>query len=390
MTILCDITEFVARPIRTGIQRVSYEIISRWNGDQSLVPICLTESDEFVRLPAECFQLMKRFFQEQNKWRLKRIQSQIQNLVDHPETVVLDSFDGYSVLFTPEVFFCHRRIDLYREIATENFLDVFLVVYDFLPWIHPEYFQEDMSLGTYRYLRLLRDIPHLAYISEWSRKVADERVFRGQRDPGVTIPLGTDGLGSAPPRFDARLKTFSVVSTIEPRKGHLLVLDAFERLWQQGHTVPLTFVGRQGWLSPNELARIERLQKEEPLFTWQSGLTDPQVREVILESRATIYLSRQEGFGLPPVESLALGKPVIVSAHIPSIDMLPPHGQIRLANPTVESLQSAIVALSDDEQALAKTEEIRKLDLLTWDDASQLYADWIATNASYRYRSKAA
>lgn len=390
MAILCDLTEFVTRQGRTGIQRVSYEIISRWKGELPLVPVCLTPDNQFVCLPADCFRLMTSFFQEQEKERLRRIQSEIQDLVHHREAVVLQSLEGYRALFSPEVFFCEERIARYQEVATKKLLDVFLVVYDFLPWIHPDYFQANMSLETFRYMRMLRSVPHLAYISEWSRRVAEERVFRGQRNAGVTIPLGADGLGTAAPRFDSQLQGFSVISTIEPRKGHWLILDAFEGLWRRGYAVPLTFVGRQGWLSDSQLARIERLQKTQPLFTWRSDLTDPQVREVILDSRATIYVSQREGYGLPPVESLALGKPVIVASHIPSVEMLPPLGQIRLASPTVEALQSAVLALVDDEQARVKTEEINELDLSSWDDVSQRYADWIANALGSHKRSKAA
>ena len=45
-----------------------------------------------------------------------------------------------------------------------------------------------------------------------------------------------------------------MVGTLEPRKGYLQALDAFERLWEQGVEVNLVIVGREGWKG--------RLQKE--------------------------------------------------------------------------------------------------------------------------------
>jgi glycosyltransferase involved in cell wall biosynthesis len=169
-----------------------------------------------------------------------------------------------------------------------------------------------------------------------------------------------------------------VVSTIEPRKGHLQVLKAFEQHWNQGHKVPLVFVGRKGWLSENQLELLERLNQEQPLFTWHADLRDPQVREVILKSRATIYLSQHEGYGLPPMESLALGKPVIVSPTIPSIAMIPPFGQIRLSEVTPETIQAAVLELTNNNRARELTEEIANLELATWDSVSRNCAEWIA------------
>ncbi len=377
MSILCDLTEFVTQPIRTGIQRVSFEIVSRWSGQAALVPVCLAESGRFIRLPAFCFELMQAFFQEEDELRLQQIKTQIQELVHHPQAALLKKLTGFDCLFTPEVFFCPRRISFYQQLADQKSIEIFLIVYDFLLWMQPEFFHEHAALATWPYLKLLRSIPHLAYISEWSRRIADEQIFRGRRPAGVTIPLGADGLGAQVPRFDPASRSFVVVSTIEPRKGHLQILRAFEPLWKKGHSIPLVFVGRKGWLSQAQLDRLERLDREQPLFTWHANLRDPQVRDVILKSRASIYLSQHEGFGLPPVESLALGKPVIVSPSIPSIDMIPPWGQIRIADVTPETIQVAVLELLDDDRARAKTEEIASLDLLTWNAVSQSYANWI-------------
>jgi glycosyltransferase involved in cell wall biosynthesis len=390
VNILCDMTEFVTNPIRTGIQRVSFEIVSRWSGLSNLIPICMADSDDFVHLPADFFGLMKAFFQERDEPRLQEIKAQIQQFLRQPELPVLKNLSRFDRFFTPEVFFCPRRIALYQKIADERAVAMFMVVYDFLLWQHPEYFYQNAALGTWPYLKLLRSIPHLAYISEESRRVADERIFRGARPAGVTIPLGADSLGTAPPRFDSASEAFVVVSTIEPRKGHLAILRAFELLWKQGHRVPLVFVGKKGWLSQSQLEHLEKLNQEQPLFTWHANLRDPQVCEVVLSSRATIYLSQHEGYGLPPMESLALGKPVIVSPTIPSIAMIPPFGQIRLSEVTPETIQSAVLELMDDDRARQKTEEIASLDLISWDAVSRRYSDWIENEIQSQSKKPAA
>ena len=53
--------------------------------------------------------------------------------------------------------------------------------------------------------------------------------------------------GSTLNHFRAR-PTFLMVGTLEPRKGHVQTLDAFEQLWQSGDDINLVIVGKQGWM----------------------------------------------------------------------------------------------------------------------------------------------
>lgn len=385
MAILCDLTEFMTSPLRTGIQRVTFEIVSRWPGPCPLLPICMNQSQQFSRLPAsECFDLIRAFFQEEDEVRLQSIKVQLQKLTRQGQPLPLKEFPDYDGLYTPEMFYCGDRIALYEKLSQHKVIDIFMTVHDFLLWSNPELFPKCAPLASWPFLKMLRSVPHIAYDSEKSRQVAEKRIFRGQRATGVTIPLGADGLGVAAPRFNPKSRSFVVIGTIEPRKGHFLVLDAFERLWAQGHSIPLVFVGRRGWLNRSQLSHLEQLHEEQPLFAWHSNLRDRQVRDVILESRATIFLSQHEGFGLPPMESLALGKPVIVSAGLPSLERLPAHGQIRLLNPTPSMVQSAVLELMDDKRGRKITDEIASLDLLTWDQVSRNVADWIAQTLAAR------
>jgi alpha-1,2-rhamnosyltransferase len=106
---------------------------------------------------------------------------------------------------------------------------------------------------------------------------------------------------------------YIMVSSIEPRKNHTFVLDAFERLWEQGSEVKLCVIGIIGWDSS---AVIERLhnhkQLGKKLFVFHD-INDTELLFIYKQAKATITASSMEGFGLPIVESLSKGCPVFAS-----------------------------------------------------------------------------
>src|SRR4051794_9273860 len=61
--LLYDISEFMHCPLRTGIQRVTFEILARWPaGRLPLLPVVLTPSGQVHRLPPETLGVMETFF----------------------------------------------------------------------------------------------------------------------------------------------------------------------------------------------------------------------------------------------------------------------------------------------------------------------------------------
>jgi glycosyltransferase involved in cell wall biosynthesis len=90
-----------------------------------------------------------------------------------------------------------------------------------------------------------------------------------------------------------------------------------------------------------------------------------------------LQVSLAEGFGLPALESLALGVPVIVAADIPSVAMIEPLGQCRIAAANTESIREAVLSLLDDEVHRRKCEEIPRLALPRWADFGGRLAAWV-------------
>jgi alpha-1,2-rhamnosyltransferase len=106
---------------------------------------------------------------------------------------------------------------------------------------------------------------------------------------------------------------YLMVATFEPRKNHEYVLDAFERIWRIEPTRKLCLVGRIGWLCESTLERIKNHpQLGKRLFVFHD-LNDAEVQFCYQNSRAVLFPSIVEGFGLPIVEALSAQRHVFAS-----------------------------------------------------------------------------
>ncbi len=108
------------------------------------------------------------------------------------------------------------------------------------------------------------------------------------------------------------------VGTIEPRKNLRRLLDAFEQLVRTTSlTLKLVIAGGQGWLMDDFAALIEQKQLNSRICL-AGYLQDEDLRALYSTCAAFVYPSLYEGFGLPPLEAMACGAPVITS-RIPSL-----------------------------------------------------------------------
>jgi glycosyltransferase involved in cell wall biosynthesis len=283
---------------------------------------------------------------------------------------------AHRALLSTELLPDWPRVAFYEGLLRAGGADrLFFLVYDLLPWLRPEWFAPALITFNQAYLRLLRQVRHLAFISPKTKADFLTRILRWERPTGPVLSLGSDGLGTAEPHFTGS-RRFAVIGTLEPRKNLLNVLDAFETLWAEGVEAPLVFAGRMGWLDEADRQRVLTLAQGQPSFRWLADLSDEGVRDLILSCRATLYPSWGEGFGLPPLESLALGVPVAAS-EVPSLAELEPYGQVRLDPPDGAAILAAVRALLDDDFCRARCDEIRKLRLPRWADLGREMAAWV-------------
>ena len=103
------------------------------------------------------------------------------------------------------------------------------------------------------------------------------------------------------------------MGTIEPRKNHAYLLDAFDRLWKRGVDISLCLVGKVGWKCESLIGRIETHPELNRRLFMLTGLSDSDLAFCYGASKALVYPSFVEGFGLPLIEALGRGLPVLAS-----------------------------------------------------------------------------
>ena len=134
------------------------------------------------------------------------------------------------------------------------------------------------------------------------------------------------------------------VGTVEPRKNLITLVRAFDTLMRETDLRPqLVIAGQKGWLTDELYSYVDQSTlRDRVLFT--GYVSDSDLRALYSSCRASVYPSLYEGFGLPPLEAMACGAPVITS-RIPVI-METSEGAGILINPTnVPELTGALVQL---------------------------------------------
>lgn len=120
-----------------------------------------------------------------------------------------------------------------------------------------------------------------------------------------------------PPHPDAGLGDqpyFVICGTREPRKNHVMLLTLWRRMVDEGRTVPkLIVAGGRGWGSGALDAMLERSDALRGHVIRVEDLGSPGLFQLMAQASAVLVPSLAEGFGLPVVEALRLGAPVIAS-----------------------------------------------------------------------------
>jgi glycosyltransferase involved in cell wall biosynthesis len=126
------------------------------------------------------------------------------------------------------------------------------------------------------------------------------------------VPASPSALDEVKRRYGLPDRFLIHVGTIEPRKNLVRLVEALEQLRDAGLTIPLLVAGVKGWLYDRFFRRLAQLQvRDAVLFPGYVPAADLPL--LYGAATAAVMPSVYEGFGLPVLEAMACGTPVISS-----------------------------------------------------------------------------
>ncbi len=174
------------------------------------------------------------------------------------------------------------------------------------------------------------------------------------------------------------------LSTLEPRKNLIFLLDAYAALRATGDvTHKLVIVGEKGWLYEGIFRRVKELCLEREVI-FLGFVADENLPALYNLAEVFVFPSLYEGFGLPPLEAMACGTPVITSQGSSLPEVVGEAG-LMVSSEDTEALTQAMRKVLDDparREDLAK-KGVRRAREFAWQSSArklltiyQDLADW--------------
>lgn len=257
-----------------------------------------------------------------------RLMSWLRGLFNRDDTVqsgLSSTLTEGDILFLPDASWSFDAFEHLQELRAHGVKIVFFI-HDIIPLTHPDFFNSThLSRFEKWFLSVVENFDYLFFNSLFTQQSVKDYVDQhiGPRNiDGSVIYLGFD-LGPTPDHemhhrqlssaLDRPDHSFLCVGTLEPRKNIGVVLDAFDEVWREKGDVSLVLIGRAGWLCEDLLSRMRSHSERGRKLFWFDDVNDADLALAYGRSGTLIFPSIVEGFGLPLVEALCQGLPVIAS-----------------------------------------------------------------------------
>lgn len=295
------------------------------------------------------------------------------------------------ILLTAELFSDFERPGIERFLRSST-CRAYAIFHDAIPLRHPEFTWPHSVQRHPSYMKLLSLFDGVFGVSQHSSIVLEEywEWLGYEYSPSVrSIQLGADGLFpernleevSAEDSFDVLM-----LGIVEKRKGHDLALDACSRLWDDGASFNLHVVGRANpYFGKDIERRMKSMQKAGRALTLHGHLEDSELKCLIPFMDLMLFASRSEGCGLPVLESLWSGLPVL-SSKLPPVRETSRFGGISFFKEgDAEDLASQLKRLMENPHLVRELKNgIQGALLPTWQQTAQEVLDTLQVRAGLR------
>ena len=293
-------------------------------------------------------------------------------------SALLEEAEGW--LLVVEAPICLVQLDLDPvQLARAYGLKAAALVHDLIPMKLVEHYDEGTRALFARYYRMFADADLVFATTEWV--AADLRAHLagvGLRVPEIAIvPLAAQfadlprSTNPPPPRAAAAPLALLTVGTMEPRKNLPRLLRAIEAATRRGAAVRLTIAGKRSIHYAYEV-EVDALVARIPGVTFVEMPDDVALAALYAGSHAGIYCSCEEGFGLPVVESLWLGRPCLCHDKSAMAEVAPGGGTLMIDMADEAAIADTLVELAARPEIVERlTAEAAVRPLRAWADVAR-------------------
>jgi glycosyltransferase involved in cell wall biosynthesis len=251
---------------------------------------------------------------------------------------------------------CHvRRIVQY---ARDRGLRVAGIFHDAIAWLHPEIVRHWTCAQHEDYMEAFASLDVIIAVSRQSaRDFAAFAESRGIAAPPVRVAgLASEIRGWAretrPEGCSDGVVRILCVSTLEPRKNHASLVQAFLRASARsgGVKMEMHFVGAPYECAPEIADAMRAAERAHPSLHWHGAVDAETLGQLYRRCDFTVFGSRIEGFGLPVLESLWFGKPCLCSDEGVIAENAAGGGCLTVDVRDVEALAGGMVRLAEDQE----------------------------------------
>ena len=211
-------------------------------------------------------------------------------------------------------------------------------IHDLLPLRHPEWVHpQTLTMHTRKYRHAAETCDLIVVNSEFTAGEVVELLGFPRERIAVAHPALGPSFGPAGPSQTLGGPYVLTVATLERRKNLETLLEAMKFVRKHRPELRLAAVGAPGWEGP-------RLDAEGVIPLGYVG--DDELAALYRGAEVFVYPSRFEGFGMPIIEAMACGVPVVASAH-PSMDEAAGDAALRADPSSAEANAAAIEAALD-------------------------------------------
>jgi len=323
-----DVSATCRNDLRTGIERVARALVA-----------------ELIQSPPDSYRIEPVFLSDEGgSWHYRYARRWTLDILGCTNDYLADDlvdFQPQDLLLVADLtggrLIKAEQAGIYQQLRDIG-VCIHVVAYDLLPMKMPEMFppgaSEDHAIWLNAIIRVADGIICISQtvMNDLVEMLKDDLGSRLRHISVGWFHLGADIESSAPthglPKNSNQVlkqlvarPSFLMVGTIEPRKGHLQTLAAFEKLWQEGVDCNLVIVGKEGWKSLSQEMRrtipkiVDALRGHPELgkrLFWLENISDEYLEKIYASSTCLIAASEGEGFGLPLIEAAQHKLPIIV------------------------------------------------------------------------------